>query len=106
MSSSGKPTPERKFVLTKATKGGGDWLLPSNDARRLYRLMRYMDGPSQGLDWPKDKEVWGVWVWSERLEPGRVVDIEDWDRWELVASTLASRQEAIDEAMRLGGESR
>lgn len=46
-------TTERKYAMTRIATG--DYLLPSNDARTIWRIERYTDGPSLGLDWPR---VW------------------------------------------------
>lgn len=89
---------ERKYVLTRIK--AGDYLLPSNDGRTIWRLSQYEDGPSHGLDWPKDRQVWGCWRWvGGTIRPG--IDVEDWSSWEMVASTLATRKEAISEALRI-----
>jgi hypothetical protein len=102
-----RTTPERKWVLTKV--GPGDYLLPSNDAQTLWRLRSYEDGPSHGLDvnWSRDRTFWELWRWKGRIdeheEIAESLDEGRWsDRWEHVESSLASRREAIDAALRLG----
>lgn len=90
-----KPT-QRKYVMTKI--GPGDYLLPSNDAETIYRIRRYEDGPSQGLDWERDKEVWGVWRWLG-LADAKGIDLDDQDRWEMVDANCRTRAEAVDEAL-------
>ena len=87
----------RKYVMTRLDTG--DYLLPSNDGETIWRLSAYVDGPSQGLDWPSDRQVWGAWRWVGRGSPERAEDIDDWNLWELYTGTLPTRQEAIDEAM-------
>lgn len=76
----------------------GDHLLPSNDGKTLWRFMRYEDGPSHGLDWPRDRDLWGAWKWMGSLER---VDLDDWDRWHMIARGYETRAEAIEEALRL-----
>ncbi len=96
--------PARTYALVKVA--AGDWLLPSNDARTLWRLQRYEDGPSHGLDpevFPTDFEAWQLWRYKRPLAAALWrEDVEDWDQWTLVATNLETRGEAIDEAMRIG----
>jgi hypothetical protein len=91
---------ERKYSLQRIA--AGDYLLPSNDRRILWRICRYTEGPSSGLDWPKDREVWGIWQWEGSIETNPVIDIEDWSRWEFWDGLFDSRAEAIDAAIREG----
>ena len=86
--------PERKYVLTRVKRG--DYLLPSNDGQTIWRIATYTDGPSNGLDIPKDREFWGIWKWTGH---GLAVDVEDWDQWEMHGSTCETRREAIDGAL-------
>jgi hypothetical protein len=91
--------PERKYALTKVK--AGDYVFPANDLQVVWRIVRYEDGPSHGIDdWPKDREVWGLWKWIGPVGAGSVVELENWDRWTLVASTLDTRQAAIDHALK------
>lgn len=88
-------TAERKYALTKVKPG--DYLLPSNDAKMIWRIARYTDGPTTGLmDWSRDREVWGVWRWEG--EP-TYVDTGSWNRWEMVLGPLFTRAEAIRKVM-------
>jgi hypothetical protein len=95
---------ERKYVLTKI--GKGDYLLPSNDGRTLWRLRTYEDGPSHGLDWPRDLTFWGIWKWNLPMTtdagPGSLdtVDPDEWDRWEYVDGAYETRAQAIEAALR------
>lgn len=97
--------PERKYAMTKISKG--DYLLPGNDGKTIYRLEQYEDGPSYGLyDWPRDKLLWAVWRWTG--DPN-CVDVSDsparWcDYWELVADVFPTRREAIGRALLADGE--
>jgi hypothetical protein len=95
--------PERKYVFTKLAFG--DYLLPSNDGHALWRLRRYWDGPSQGLDWPRDRAFWGLWRWlgdphDHVAITASIENSDDGDRWEIVESLLPSRRAAIEAALR------
>jgi hypothetical protein len=87
---------ERKYVITKLR--AGDYLLPSNDAQTIWRLQRYMDGPTAGImDLPHDQWFWRLLRWAGRLDD--FVDVEDWDQWEECACMLGSRTEAVTTAL-------
>lgn len=88
-------TVERKYVMTRL--GRGDYLLPSNDGRRLFRVAVYEDGPSHGLaEWRADRTVWGVWVW----QGGETVDVS-WDLdWSMISGGFKTRREATDWALK------
>ncbi len=86
---------ESKWVMTKVA--AGDYLLPSNDAQTIWRLVRYTDGPSFGLDWSSDRDQWCVRRWSGDLDTH--VDIEDGTRWEGVADGFDTRSQAIEYAL-------
>lgn len=95
---------ERKYALTKIA--AGDYLLPSNDAQTIYRIQRYTDGPSFGLmDWPRDRELWSVARWTGEVGPGCFVDTSpESERWEEVATCIATRREAVERAIAGGME--
>lgn len=88
---------EQKFVLTRVATG--DYLLPSNDAQTIWRIHRYVEGPSTGLDWPRDRQVWGIWKWRE---VGTHIDPDDWDAWEFWDGLFDKRSQAVDVALRGG----
>lgn len=87
---------ERKYALTKVN--AGDYLLPSNDGQTIWRFRTYEDGPTHGLDWPRDRTLWGYYRWTGR---GDLVDLEDWDHWEGWRDGFDRRIDAINDA--LGG---
>lgn len=93
--------PERKFALRRIK--AGDYLLFSNDAKTLWRIRKYTEGPSSGLDdWPRDREVWGMWKWETPIVMGETaVEIENWDRWEFFEGMCDTRSEAVDRALEL-----
>jgi hypothetical protein len=95
---------ERKYAMTKLE--AGDYLLPSNDGETIFRIHRYVDGPSFGLlDWPRDKELWGAYRWEPRRKgemPETAEDLDDWDLWGTVATTCETRKAAIDAALDQG----
>jgi hypothetical protein len=97
---------ERKYVLTKLA--AGDYLLPSNDAKTLWRIARYEDLATSDGRGMVAVRVWGLWRWGEPLGGASTlqhwaypafVDTDDWSLWEMVESHLQTRAEAIRAAM-------
>jgi hypothetical protein len=92
---------DRKYAMSKGT-GPGDWLLLSNDGKTLWRIRKYEDGPSLGLeDWPNDKEVWGIWKWLGKIEPGAHIDLKDGGQWDFWEGTIETRALAVEGALRI-----
>jgi hypothetical protein len=92
---------ERKYALRRIK--AGDYLLIGNDDVTLWRISKYVDGPSTGLeDWPRDREVWGLRKWETPIVLGEKtgIEVENWDRWEFWEGPFDRRQEAIDAACR------
>jgi hypothetical protein len=92
---------ERKFALTKVAPG--DYLLPGNDERSLWRIAQYQDGESFGLDMTGDRTYWGAWIYTRR---GAILallpeDFLEWDYWQMEASSCRTRAEAIAEVERM-----
>ena len=77
----------------------GDYLLPSNDRKKLWRIKLYTEGPSSGLDWPADKEVWGLWEWTGQLDGG-TINIDDWNRWNFHEGPYDTRKAAVQGALK------
>ncbi len=97
-----KLTPERKYAMTRV--GTGDYLMPSNDGKTLWRFTRYTDGPSFGLDhWSRDRELWRILKWADPLDVGEYVDtsLDDW-RWECFDDGYDKRGDAIEMVLRHG----
>lgn len=92
--------PERKYALTKIA--AGDYLLPSNDGKKLWRIAVYEDGPSHGLDTPRDRSYWGVWRWTGDVGEGSYVDTTDWSQWDLWCQSHDTRAAAINAALKEG----
>lgn len=94
---------ERKYMLTRLAPG--DYLLPSNNGERIFRIARYIDGPSLGLeDMPRDREFWGIWETdllngTYGLLDRKVIDT-DWSKWEMYTGCFDTRREAIDAVLR------
>lgn len=98
-------TPRRLYALTKIAPG--DYIFPSNDKTKFWRIAKYEDGPSHGIDredMPRDRDFWGVWKWE--YAPSQVElhgdELLGWDCWHMEASGCDTRAEAIKEAIRLG----
>lgn len=87
-------TVDRKYAFTKVATG--DYLLPSNDAQIIWRIMCYTDGPSNGLEIPRDRDFWGVWKWTGPIDR---VDPDDWTRWEVYLSLRDSRADCVRAAL-------
>lgn len=89
---------ERKYALRRLK--AGDYLLIGNDDVTLWRISKYVDGPSSGLeDWPRDREVWGLRKWETPIVLGETaIEVDNWDRWEFWEGSFATRQKAIDAA--------
>lgn len=81
----------RKYQLTKVRSG--DWLLPSNDGRWLFRLYSGNDG------W----EVYRMVMPTTDAELDALADDvqrDEWAEWEYRDGPLSSRADAIDAALR------
>lgn len=90
---SSQNTPKRKYVLTRLT--AGDYLLPGNSGKMIFRISKYDDGP------PEMHTCWGVWEWSG---PNDDLDVT-WDpRWEILRGALERREQAIAWALRFDAE--
>lgn len=96
--------PDRKYVLTKVASG--DYLLPSNDGTRMWRIVRYTDMVASGNGKrPTPRDFWAAWRWRKHVHPtAEFPDLEDWSEWEEMDSLLATRKEAIDAALRITKE--
>lgn len=93
---------ERKYQMIRIE--AGDYLLPSNSGKSLWRLRRYYEGPETGLEGIKGTYVWSCsrYSWMGRDMPNEV-DLDsllEWDRWCETQGWLKTRQEAIDEALK------
>jgi hypothetical protein len=93
---------ERKYAMIRIE--AGDYLLPSNSGRSLWRLRRYYEGPETGIE--KGRYVWSCarYSWMSRDFPaphelGEVIEILNQDRWVETQGWLDTRQEAINEAL-------
>jgi hypothetical protein len=89
---------ERRYALRKVR--AGDYLLLTDRRQALWRVQRYEDGPSYGLDdWPRDRTFWRVLRWSGQLTSAmRRLDsyeVDDLDRWHETDCMLGTRCEAI-----------
>lgn len=92
---------DRRYALRRLE--AGDYLLISNDARWVWRIRKYTDGPSSGLDdWSRDKEVWGLWVWDQPVVLGETeIKVDGWDRWEFVEGPHSTRDESIRRSLEI-----
>ena len=91
----------RVYVLTRL--GSGDYLLPSNDGRTLWRISRYDDPEfiGQPHGWQAHRisthdfqqRTANGWGWQDPL---------DWEHWEYWGGGYRTRGEAVDEVLTCG----
>lgn len=87
---------DRKYALIRIE--AGDYLLPSNDGKVLWRIMRGEEDDGTGRFY----SVWQVWRWVHSPATTRACDLGDWEQWEMADSFSRTRQNAINNAMRMG----
>lgn len=93
---------QRKYALIRVSSG--DYLLPSNDQRWLWRIYTYEE---DGSLFRGERQVKGrFWACARRpMPPESAILDEDflgWGDWEFWAGPLNTRTAAIDEAMHVG----
>jgi hypothetical protein len=96
---------DRKFAMTKIARG--DYLLPSNDRKTLWRLTEYQeDGLSEvsadGKNWHKlTGTFWQTAKYRGSLADNAQVpdDFLEWDRWETWETGLLKRKYAVEAAL-------
>lgn len=86
----------RRYALTKLAPG--DYLLPSNDGQRLYRIARGAE--PAGVLGEREVETWELFRYREPISSTSAVDT-DWAAWDCVATAMRRRADAIDEALGL-----
>lgn len=85
---------ERKYPLSKIA--AGDYVLPSNDGRALWRVSRYRVDDRRSVDrWLIQR-----WIGGGNLEAIARSDLLDWNLWETWDTEYETRAEAIDAALR------
>lgn len=96
---------ERKYALIRVA--AGDYLLPSNDLKTLWRIRSYREyGDAYWVDVDgKEHVVKGIFWEASRYFDGPMAavdddDLLDRDRWQSYSDSHRTRQEAIDEALR------
>jgi hypothetical protein len=85
----------RKYALTKI--GKGDYIVPSNDAEKLFRVTQVDD-----IDNDKPVRVWSVHVYDTlvaRMGDDLPDDFLEWKRWTEVSHFHRTRQDALDDAL-------
>jgi hypothetical protein len=91
--------PQRKYTMMKG-QGAGDWLLPGNDGKTLWRLSKE-DNALNGVE--ADWGPWCLWRWHRTI--GKLgIDMDalgDWSQWDLEEQGHLSRENAIRAALKL-----
>lgn len=80
---------ERKYALIRLAKG--DYLLMSNDAKRLWRISAYHEDGSAGLV----GRYWGVWLYKRSFTSGGEVRTDDWNDFEMQDALMPTRKYAV-----------
>lgn len=92
---------DRKFAMRRLKRG--DYLLPSNDERTIWRIATYTEEGSLehvAQDGTSRKVVgtfWGVWRYIGRGP----VDPNEWNDFDMFDGLLNSRAEAIQTALKV-----
>jgi hypothetical protein len=86
--------PERLYRMMRI--GAGDYLLPSNDLRTLWRISTYDDEDITECD--RAITVWGVASRPYPRSPD-YIDLADWAGWEQYSYGHRTRKGAIQSAM-------
>ena len=90
----------RKFAMRRLKRG--DYLLPSNDERTIWRIAKYTEEGSLERALPNggyEKIVgtfWGVWRYIGRGP----VDPNEWNDFDMFDALLKSRAQAIETALK------
>jgi hypothetical protein len=92
---------ERIYPLVRIT--AGDYLLPSNDGRELWRIYRYHeDGSLEDGDGSRIRgDFWGAarYRYGSPEQAVHDEDLTEWNCWDIWVTLLRTRQEAIEEAL-------
>jgi hypothetical protein len=100
-------TVQRRYRMVKVA--AGDWLLPGNDGRTLWRVYRYREEGdaywTYDLDTPILGDFWAIARYERPigdLDADEVFmeDFLDWGKWETWRSVLRSRRDAVDAALK------
>jgi hypothetical protein len=105
-------TIERKYQMIRVS--AGDYLLPSNGGKTLWRIRRYYeDGSAVSGRWPNEKPIIG-YFWScaryktplQEIPPHVLGEhaedfLNDWCSWVECASLMKTRSEAVNEALEI-----
>lgn len=98
---------ERKYAMVRISKG--DYILPSNDAKQLWRIYSYEeDGTLERLqpDGSYRQVVGTLWACAKYERPfhnaGEWTDPDflEWSNWLTWVTSLPTRKAAVDEALK------
>jgi hypothetical protein len=90
---------ERHYTMVRVR--AGDYLLPSNDGKTIWRIKAYdEDGSAEYGDGTKVYgRFWGIWKYIGR--DATHLDPYEWDRWAQWDSGYNTRAEAVQRALRV-----
>lgn len=110
MATHDRPTPERLYSMRRVA--AGDYLLPSNDLKVLWRIHSYVDGKIHGLEVGYQARTFWRACWLPYDEAAHLIETgelpDPWDFtitghrhvWREADWFLPTRQAAIDCALR------
>jgi hypothetical protein len=94
-------TIERKYTMTRIDSG--DYLLPSNDGKTIWRIRRY-DEEFIGRDsiTIETRNYWGIWRWlGLTLTAFSGAEVDDWSQWDFCEGLHTRRKDAVNSALNL-----
>lgn len=84
---------KRKYVMTRLA--ASDYVLPSNDAKKLFRIRYETDNELGGEGAPT--RGWFVYEYNQPVS-GRL-DVDNGDNWDFYGGPHKSREEAVQDAL-------
>lgn len=91
---------ERKYAITKIE--AGDYILPSNDAKTLWRIQKLgsVGGSEDNVEWDWSEAGWYVSKYNQYVDQTLQIDVDDWSFWTDWSGPYATRAEAVKDVIR------